>query len=436
MVVVLTIAGSDSIGGAGIQADLKAFAAMDVHGASVLTTVTAQNTVRVKSIWPLPSTAVIAQLEAVLEDARIEAAKTGMLHGPEIAAVVGRRLAQERFPVVVDPIMMAGVGDALGTAGVADAIKKELLPIATLVAPNKQEAESLAGFRINSPARAEEACRVIAAMGPKAVLLKGGHFGGERATDLLLSDDSMVEISAPRLAVRPHGAGCTLSAFITAYLARGLSLKEAVIAAKGRLVDALEASYAPGKGLVVLDQLATLRREEARYSVVTELRRAVDEIVPALTPRWTAREGLDFGFALLRPRGFHDLASVEGRVRPGKAGGGRRCFAYGGAGPTAQVLLGAARANRATRSAIGLSLSESNLDTLISSGLAALELKRAEGPGATARLETATEDAIRRSGVVPDVVYDRGRTDEPGPALWLLGNDPMNIVLKLRKALP
>jgi hydroxymethylpyrimidine kinase/phosphomethylpyrimidine kinase len=432
MTVALSIAGSDSIGGAGIQADLKVFAAMGVHGTSVITSVTSQNTVRVKGIFPLTPAQVLSQLDAVLEDVKVSAAKTGMLYSSAISAAVAKRLAQETFPLVVDPVMVAGVGDRLDDGDLARSLKNDLIPRATLVMPNRHEAEILTDSEMRTIQDAEEACRAIAGTGAGAVLIKGGHFTGSMATDLLFSAGEFVEVSSPRLNIHPHGAGCTFSALITAHLASGLGVKEAVIASKSRMVDSLLAHYAPGMGLVVLDQLATLRREAERYPVLTELRRGLEELEPMLTSRWIPKGGIEAISSLPHPRGFQDLVGIEADqdARPKRI----RCLVYGASGPTAQVLLTANRSDTRIRTALALKFSGRNLEDLSSSGLNTEPLE--EYPEAKIRtpMDKSTEDAIRRRGIVPDVIFDRGDAGQR-QSIWVLGSDPVSVTLKMRRAL-
>ncbi|HUL40021.1 MAG TPA: bifunctional hydroxymethylpyrimidine kinase/phosphomethylpyrimidine kinase, partial [Methanomassiliicoccales archaeon] len=271
MVVALTVAGSDSIGGAGIQADIKAMASMGVHPASVITCVTSQNTKGVSAILPIPIDHIISQLEAVLGDADVMAIKIGMLYSQEIADAVATRLATEGSPMVVDPVMVAGVGDSLQGKGLLKALREKIIPLASLVTPNRSEAETLTGKKVRDLSEAKVACLSISELGAGGVLLKGGHFEGDQVIDLLYFEEEFIEVRAPRVEVRPHGSGCNLSSYITGYLALGVELKDAVISARSRLIDALEAHYPVGEGLEVLDSLATLNREAQRYITLIEL---------------------------------------------------------------------------------------------------------------------------------------------------------------------
>jgi len=252
--VALTIAGSDSGGGAGIQADLRTFAAFGVHGTSVLTALTAQNTRGVDAIHTPPARFLRAQLDAVFDDFDVGAAKLGMLATPAIARVVGEVLAaRPRLPVVMDPVLVATTGARLGTTQLASRLRA-LFTQASLVTPNIPEAESLLGRRIRSAAAMRDAAARLLDDGARAVLLKGGHLAGERASDLLLTRDGAHWFHQRRMPGEFHGTGCTLSAAIAACLARGDALEDAVATAIGFVQDALRAGYRPGRGaLNVLD---------------------------------------------------------------------------------------------------------------------------------------------------------------------------------------
>ena len=246
----LTIAGSDSGGGAGIQADLKTFAALGVYGSSVITAITAQNTVGVTAVHEIPPAIVTAQLDAVLSDIGADAAKTGMLSSaPIIGAVAAAVRRHGLTKLVVDPVMVAKSGDRLLREEAVAALREELLPLALIVTPNIPEAETLAGMTIANDDDRREAARRIAAYGPRFVIIKGGHAAGD-PIDLLYDGRDFVPIGAgPRIDTpNTHGTGCTFAAAITAGLARGLAPEAAVREAKEYLTAALRASYRIGAG--------------------------------------------------------------------------------------------------------------------------------------------------------------------------------------------
>ena len=248
MATALTIAGSDSGGGAGIQADLKTFAALGVFGMSALTAVTAQNTLGVKHFEMVSVPLVVAQIEAVLDDLGADAIKTGMLGTPAVVeAVAGTLRARNAGPVVVDPVMVAKSRDRLLSAAAVDTLRRDLLPLAAVVTPNAPEAEVLTGLEVRTEAQAREAARRLHALGPRAVIVKGGHLETDDVVDLLFDGAQFVEARGPRHATRhTHGTGCTFAAALAAGLARGHSLPDAFLEARRYLDGAIR--HAPGLG--------------------------------------------------------------------------------------------------------------------------------------------------------------------------------------------
>jgi hydroxymethylpyrimidine/phosphomethylpyrimidine kinase len=246
----LTIAGSDSGGGAGIQADLKTFAAHGVYGTSAITALTAQNTLGVTGVHAVPAEFVTAQIEAVAEDLGCHAVKTGMLASAAIVEAVAAAIEELELPnLVVDPVMVAKGGDRLLDQDAVYALRTTLLRLARLVTPNIPEAEVLAEMPIRSLADMREAARRIKKFGSAAVLVKGGHLAGDTITDLLLDGADTIEISGPRIAGRhTHGTGCTLAAAIAARLARGDMLAAAARAAREYVAGAMRHGIDLGAG--------------------------------------------------------------------------------------------------------------------------------------------------------------------------------------------
>jgi hydroxymethylpyrimidine kinase/phosphomethylpyrimidine kinase len=248
---VLSIAGSDPSGGAGIQADLKTFAALRCHGMAVITALTAQNTRGVTAVHTPPADFIAAQIDAIFSDVSVAAVKIGMLANGAIVRAVSERLAVHRPPfVVLDPVLVATSGDSLGAPDVVDAMLTELLPRVDLVTPNAPEAARLTGLREPTNADGLHAlAQGLRAKGARAVLVKGGHLEGERAEDVLFAGASHHVYTAPRVATRnTHGTGCTLSSAIAACVAHGTGLPEAVGVAKNYLTGALRASDALAVG--------------------------------------------------------------------------------------------------------------------------------------------------------------------------------------------
>jgi hydroxymethylpyrimidine/phosphomethylpyrimidine kinase len=245
----LTIAGSDSGAGAGIQADLKTFAALGVYGTSAITAITAQNTVGVSAICALSPKLVAAQIDAVMEDIGADAVKTGMLANAAIIETVARKIRQHRLEkVVVDPVMVATSGDLLITKSAVAALRARLIPLATVVTPNIPEAEELTGMTIRRAQEVEEAARRIVALGARSVVIKGGHRKGP-AIDLFYDGKKFRALYAPRIrTTNTHGTGCTFSAAIAANLAQGKKLETAVTLAKQFITEAIRRAFPVGAG--------------------------------------------------------------------------------------------------------------------------------------------------------------------------------------------
>jgi hydroxymethylpyrimidine/phosphomethylpyrimidine kinase len=248
MRVALTMAGSDPSGGAGLQADLKTFHQFGVYGEAVITLLTVQNTERVSRVEIVPVELVMEQLHAVLEDIPPDAAKTGALGSAGMVRALARAAAEFRFPLVVDPVLLSTHGPPLLAGEALDALREELLPRAALLTPNVPEAEALSGISIRGPEELRHAAERIREQGARAVLIKGGHRTGP-ATDVLLDAEGWREFPAPRLETRhTHGTGCTYSAAITAGLACGFALADAIARAKRFIHEAIAGAPNLGHG--------------------------------------------------------------------------------------------------------------------------------------------------------------------------------------------
>ncbi|MGW3511026.1 bifunctional hydroxymethylpyrimidine kinase/phosphomethylpyrimidine kinase [Streptomyces sp. NPDC000994] len=276
---VLTVAGSDSGGGAGIQADLKTMLALGVHGMSVITAVTAQNSLGVQGAWELPVEAVRAQFRSVVDDIGVQAVKTGMLASAELAGAVAELIAGTDAPAVVDPVGVSKHGDSLLAASALRTVRTRLLPVATVATPNLDEVAQLTGVRVRTEKQMREAAEAVLAFGPKWVLIKGGHLagdtgweggnrtvrdGGDQAVDLLTDGAEEHWLRAPRYDNRhTHGTGCTLASAIASQLAKGDSVPEAVAAAKEYVTGAIAAGFALGGGIGPVDHGWALRGSQA-----------------------------------------------------------------------------------------------------------------------------------------------------------------------------
>lgn len=249
--ITLTIAGSDSSGGAGIQADLKTFQELKTFGTSVITALTAQNTLGVHNIHPTPPSFILEQLEALLDDFKIDAIKTGMLFSAEIITLVAKRLQQTSVPIIVDPVMVAKGGSKLLQDSAIEALITHLLPISTVITPNIPEAEILTNKRIETRTDIEQAAKLLLEMGPSVVIMKGGHANDESfAVDrAYFSTGEIVTLAENRIETKnTHGTGCTFSAALTAFIAKGMTIEEAFKEAKQFIHHAIKHDLKLGHG--------------------------------------------------------------------------------------------------------------------------------------------------------------------------------------------
>ncbi len=247
----LTIAGSDSGGGAGIQADLKTFTMLGVHGTCALTALTAQNTVGVQGVLAIPPDFVHQQIDAVMKDIGTDAAKTGMLASAPIVEIVAEAVREFSIDnLVCDPVFVSKHGDPLLQDSAVDALRTKLIPLATVITPNIPEAEGLLGREISPTEPDEDAAKELVKLGPRWVLLKGGHLSAGDATDLLTDGDRVIRLEGPRIATpHTHGTGCTLSAALAAGLAKGLEVPDAAHEAKKFVTRAIERHLEIGHGI-------------------------------------------------------------------------------------------------------------------------------------------------------------------------------------------
>ena len=254
---VLTIAGSDSGGGAGIQADLKTFSALGAYGMTAVTAVTVQNTMGVSGYEALSPQTVGDQIRAVASDIGVDAAKTGMLASAPIVEAVADAVAETGIPnLVVDPVFVSKHGHALLAPDAVEALRTRILPLARVVTPNLAEAGSLAGINVTTTDDMRRAAEVILALGPGSVLVKGGHLSGDRSDDLFVDEHRLLWVEGQRLeSIHTHGTGCTLSAAIASYLARGDELLDAVHKGKAFVTEAIRHGLALGRGIGPVDQL-------------------------------------------------------------------------------------------------------------------------------------------------------------------------------------
>lgn len=436
---VLTIAGSDSGGGAGIQADLKAITVLGGYGMTVVTALTAQNTLGVHAIHAVTADFIDAQLEAVLSDIGADAAKTGMLATSEIVHTVAAGL--RRHPIerlVVDPVMIAKGGSRLLAEEAEMTLQRELLPLAYVVTPNLPEAASLCGFPVRNLEEMKNAAARLHDLGPRNVLIKGGHLSGD-AVDLLFDGRDFQTFESPRIPTgNTHGSGCTYSAAIATLLAQGHPLKDAIAVAKDFITRAIGAGISLGAGHGPTNPFVWMVRQLDRPAVLTALEQAYEALASEVLG-WTIPEvRSNFGYALEGACGREDVAAFPGRLTEIK----NRIIAvrrpeFAGSRHIACVILAAMRHRPELRSAINIRYTPDILEACRRCELRVASFSRSDEPvdvklreGST--LEWGTERAFSGCTEPPDVVYDEGEIGKE-PMIRLFGKTPMEVVDKLKR---
>ncbi len=435
--VALTVAGSDSSGGAGIQADLKSFAVVGVHGASVVTAVTAQNSRGVRSVNPLPAHEVGAQMDTVAQDMRPSFAKTGMLYDGKLVRMVAAKLNEHGIDYVVDPVLEATSGDSLAEVGMAENLVLELLPHATLVTPNVEEASLiLRGRNIGNLKEMKMAAEDIREMGPKAVLLKGGHLDVTHGVvDVLCTArGTFQEFRHTRQPGAFHGTGCALSALITGYMAKGEPLQRAVARGERVLQTMMASAYSAGGGARFLDHMAPVKMAALRWEVARQVRLAARQLEQMLTDEWLPEIGTNIVYALPNASNADDVAALSGRIhRVCKHARVLGHVNFGASRYMATVVLAAMRADPEMRAAVNIKRTEDHLRRAREAGLVVASFERdAEPADAPKDVEWGTLEAIRGTGAVPDVIEDAGGMRMEA-VMRVLGRNPAELVDKVRR---
>lgn len=436
---ILTIAGSDSGGGAGIQADLKTVTVLGGFGMSVLTALTAQNTREVTAVHPVPPDFVLRQIEAVASDIGVDAAKTGMLASREIVEAVAEGVRRfEIRPLVVDPVLLSKGGHPLLADDARESLVRLLFPLATLVTPNLPEARLLSGLPVDTEEERRRAARALHEQGAGAVLIKGGHGFGSEAVDLLFDGVSFTEFSAPRIRTpNTHGTGCTYSAAIATFLAKGFGLARAVQSAKDFLTDAIRFSLTLGTGHGPTNPYSAAFRDVERYQVLTALERVAHEIQKhSALARLAPEVQSNLGFALPFAKGADEVAAFPGRfVRLPERLAAVKPPAFGASRHIASVILAAMRIHPELRSAMNVRYSEALLAKAREAGLHPARFDRKEEPEEVKRIEGSTLEwgtliALEQAASRPDLVYDLGEVGKE-PMIRILGTDPEDVFRKL-----
>ncbi len=452
---VLTIAGSDSGGGAGIQADLKTFSALGVYGMSAITSITAQNTVGVQGIHDLPPEFVALQIDSVVSDIGVDAAKTGMLSSSAIIEAVVSKVKEYKIPnLVIDPVMYAKSGDALLRPDARDTLINKLLPLSTLITPNIPEAEFISGMKIKDVKDMKRASKRIKEKVGADVLIKGGHLEiaspsarndkskGARndirkVIDILYTDGEFFTFESERIDTKnTHGTGCTYSAAIASELAKGYSLYDAVKLAKDFITEAIKNSIEIGKGKGPTNPIASLYRDAEECRMLKEMETAIEKLKGAKIGILIPEVQSNMAYALFDAKEFEDVMAIPGRIikygddiitvsRPN----------FGVSRHIASIVLTAIKFDPAKRAVMNIKYSPEIINACKKLNLKIGSFNRKDEPKKLkakegSSLEWGTEKAIIESGFVPDIIYDLGDIGKE-PMVRVIAESPEELSKKV-----
>ncbi|MFH1139199.1 MAG: bifunctional hydroxymethylpyrimidine kinase/phosphomethylpyrimidine kinase [Pseudomonadota bacterium] len=442
MIRVLTIAGSDSGGGAGVQADLGTIAGLSGYGLSVITALTAQNTMGVQSIFETPLSVIEAQLDSVLTDIGADGVKTGMLVNEDVVRLTASKLKTHNIKhLVVDPVLNSESGRPLLSKAGLKALVRDLLPLADICVPNLAEAEALSGILIRTPNDMAEASRIILDSGARAVLVKGGHLHHQsmdvllinnKSVDVLNTGKEIREFSADRVeTVHTHGSGCVFSAALTTFLAQGFELVESVGRAKEFITAAIRGARPLGMGRGPVHHTALTEKMIVLQSLAEAARMLTESQAGDLAPEVR----INLGFALSDPAGPEDVAAFPARI----VKMGKNLFVptgpiFGGSRHVAKIILTAQKADPTIRAVMNIRFASGYIDRARSMGMSLGEFNRRDEPPRVkeregSSLEWGTTEVIAREGRVPDLIFDHGDLGKE-PMIRILGRDPRDVVEK------
>ncbi len=438
--VALSVAGSDSSGGAGVQADVKSFQFTGVHGCCVLSCVTAQNSQGVSQIFRMPVDMISDQVEAVFSEYPIHVAKTGMLFDAEIAGIVADCFEDHHLRPVVDPVMVATSGDILAASSFVSLLKKRLLPQSFMVTANIPEAETLTKTSITSVEEMKKACRLLYPFGSKYVLIKGGHLPTDSVVDMLYDGKKYWEWSLPRFPnTKAHGSGCSLSALITGYLARKCKPAEAVEKAKYAVWSMIAEGYRFGKGPDVLNHnpsfvLPNSLSDASQVNIWQQLKKAVLHLEAFLPASHVAEVGINFAYAQEKAETFAEVCAVDGRITR-KGNRVQRCgdLKFDCSRHVARVVLAAMAYDPHMRSALNIRYAKKTIARCKKKKLRVSSFDRNDEPTTvSSTMEWGATQAIQSLGCMPDVIYDEGAVGKE-PMIRILGKNPDDVLSKLKK---
>ncbi|NVM01764.1 MAG: bifunctional hydroxymethylpyrimidine kinase/phosphomethylpyrimidine kinase [Candidatus Helarchaeota archaeon] len=433
----LTIAGSDSGGGAGIQADLKTFAALGVHGTSVITAITAQDTKKVYEIFEVPLKIIEKQLIAVLNDFQINFAKTGMLYNKDTIELISKQIEEYKIKLILDPIIFAGSGSRLLKEEAEKSLIKSLFPKSLIITPNIIEAGKIIGDSIKNVDDMKEAAKKIIKLGPKAVLIKGGHLKSKKIVDILYFEDAFTSFEKNKINYQLHGTGCTLSAAITAYLTLENSLKESVVKAEDFIDFAIQYPIITKTEIFPVNPLAKLELESARFDIVENLKLAIKIIENEVRFTQLIPEvRTNIAMTIPNVKSTDYIATTEGRITV--VNGYPKAIGrihFGGIHHVPRLILSAQKFDPLITAAMNIRFSPKIFRACQKTGLSIIKIDRTKEPKDKAEIEGKSmswiieEAAKLNDGKIPDLIADEGALGKEA-MIRLFGHSAIEVVDK------
>ncbi len=434
---ILTIAGSDSGGGAGVQADLKTITVLGGYGCSVISALTAQNTKGVQGVFPVPPSFVADQMDSVISDIKPDAVKTGMLLNAEIIATVAARIKSHRLKnVIVDPVLFAKGGESLTEAAALPVLKRELLPLALVLTPNLPEAAALTGLKVKTVPDMEKAARALGELGAANVLVKGGHLRRD-PVDVLYDGDAVYHFRGERIEPgNVHGTGCTFSAALATFVAQGMELVDAVARAKSFVTLAIQSSFPVGKGISPTNPFAYAAREMARYEIIAALETAVAMLKGRQVRHLIPEVQSNLAYALPFAKDQGDVAAFPGRIiGVGDSVATVAGPVFGASHHMARLIIAVMERDPTHRATMNIRYSEEivrkcrQLKWRVSSFDRRKEPPRVKGREGSS-LKWGVSEALKNQKTLPDIIYDLGDMGKE-PMIRVLGRDPLEVVTKV-----
>jgi len=430
---VLSIGGADPSSGAGIQSDVRTFTSLGVHGLTVVTAITSQNTVRFSKTEPVSPKMIKDQLDAVFSDFAVNAIKIGMVYKSSIIKAIYSKLKNAKVPIILDPVIRSTTNGSLIEKNALTVYKKLLLPLAFVITPNAPEAEKLTGFKVLTKNNVLKCALKIRALGAKNVIITGNQFKKGYITDFVLENTTHYSISGKKLQIVNHGSGCNYSASLAVALATGKSLREAIKFAKKYTYNSIKNSKKFGKGISITDYKKSEIEKRLGNSILdfTNLKNIYSLIPECQT---------NFVYSKQHPKSIHNILGISGRIiRAGKSVNVAGNLEYGASRHVASAILAVTKKFPSIRSALNLRYNSKIIKKFRDNGFSVLSYDRTKEPSRIKRKENSSvlwgiKNSIKKTSNPPDIIFHKGDFGKE-PMILVFGETPSNVVKKISSIL-